>query len=332
MNREKEKRARLYVALEGPLVENFQSSRPVWTSRVFPSLRRISKKGVYALVLVSEEKRSSAEQMELLSYVADALRGQEIPVEEVLSYDALATWSGLQSDVRSWYVGVSPVRGATLLHAEPIAFTDWTVVEEHLVGPREQPLRTASVARRTKETDISLTLNLDGTGMSSISTGLPFFDHMLDQVARHARFDIDLVCSGDLEVDEHHTVEDVALVFGEATATALSDKRGISRYGFSLLPMDDCLAEVALDFSGRPWFVWNVTFSRDVIGTFPTELFSHFFKSFSDAAKCNLHLSVNKGNAHHQAEALFKAFARALRSAVFRYPGNSDLPSTKGLL
>ena len=136
----------------------------------------------------------------------------------------------------------------------------------------------------------------------------------------------------DLEVDEHHTVEDVAIVLGQAVARALGDKRGIGRYGFELLPMDECLAQVALDFSGRAWFVWDVVFTREMVGTFPTELFSHFFKSFSDEAKCNLHMQVSTGNAHHQAEALFKAFGRALRHAVFRYPGNDDLPSTKGVL
>ncbi len=330
MKREREKSPRLYIALDGPLVSDTDMGNVVWTHRAFTSLNRISRSGAFSIVLVSEREETSGNQEGLLHYVAETLRGQEIAVEDVTSCTEIARWK--TENGRSWYVGVQPQRYATQLGAEPIRFTTWTAVEDQLIGPREEPMREASVRRKTRETEIELTLNLDGTGKGAISTGLPFFDHMLDQVARHARFDIDLSCSGDLEVDEHHTVEDIALVLGQATAKALSDKRGISRYGFSLLPMDDCIAEVALDFSGRPWFVWNVQFSRDLVGTFPTELFSHFFKSFSDEAKCNLHLSVSEGNVHHQAEALFKAFARALRSAVFRYPGNSDLPSTKGVL
>jgi imidazoleglycerol-phosphate dehydratase / histidinol-phosphatase len=192
--------------------------------------------------------------------------------------------------------------------------------------------RTAVINRETKETAINLRLDLDGTGVGMPCTGLPFFDHMLHQIIRHGQFDADLIAKGDLLVDEHHTVEDVAIVLGQAVAKALGDKRGISRYGFELLTMDDCLAQVALDFSGRPWFKWDVTFSHTSIGEFPTELFFHFFKSFSDEARCNLHMSVSQGNSHHQAEALFKAFGRALRSAVFRYPWNNDLPSTKGVL
>ena len=316
---------RLYVELEGPLVSETDMGNVVWTHRAFSSLNRISRSGVCSIFLVAER----GDQEGLLRYVAETLRGQEVAVEEVIFCTDMVHW---KTESRSWYVGERPQEYATQLGAEPIRFSTWPAVEEQLVGPREEPMREASIRRKTRETDIELTLNLDGTGKGSISTGLPFLDHMLDQVARHARFDIDLACSGDLEVDEHHTVEDVALVLGQATATALADKRGISRYGFSLLPMDDCLAEVALDFSGRPWFVWNVEFSRDLVGTFPTELFSHFFKSFSDEAKCNLHMTVSEGNVHHQAEALFKAFARALRSAVFRFPGSNDLPSTKGVL
>lgn len=207
-------------------------------------------------------------------------------------------------------------------------FNNWIELSNAICFPR----RVASHKRQTAETDISIELNLDGTGTSNISTGLSFFDHMLEQIARHGRFDMKFVCKGDLAVDEHHTVEDSALVLGEAFRKALDDKRGINRYGFELLPMDECLAEVALDFSGRPWFVWDVVFTREYVGTFPTELLFHFFKSFSDEAKCNLHMKVNSGNAHHQSEALFKAFARALGKAVFRRAGNTELPSTKGTL
>ena len=209
----------------------------------------------------------------------------------------------------------------------------WASVTSWLLGGDAVRLpRTARVERNTKETAISLQLTLDGTGEGRFSTGLPFFDHMLQQIVRHGQLDVLLAANGDLEVDEHHTVEDVAIVLGQAVAKALGDKRGISRYGFEILPMDDCLAQVAVDFSGRPWFKWDVSFTRSYIGSFPTELFQHFFKSFSDEAKCNLHMTVSEGNSHHQAEALFKAFGRALHTAVFRYPWSNDLPSTKGVL
>ncbi|MGI6439771.1 MAG: imidazoleglycerol-phosphate dehydratase HisB [Sphaerochaetaceae bacterium] len=192
--------------------------------------------------------------------------------------------------------------------------------------------RSATIQRSTKETSISITCTLDGSGKGVISTGLPFFDHMLDQIARHGHLDVDINCQGDLDIDEHHTVEDVAITLGEAVKQALGDKKGIARYGFALVPMDEALAQVAIDFSNRPWFVWEVEFTREMVGNFPTELLTHFFKSFSDEARCTLHMKVGKANTHHQAEALCKAFAKALRHAVMRYPKADALPSTKGLL
>ncbi len=210
---------------------------------------------------------------------------------------------------------------------------NWDAIASFLLTPSVvRPPRTATVERSTAETSISLRLNLDGTGTGKIHTGLPFFDHMLEQIVRHSGIDVQLDAHGDLAVDEHHTVEDVALVLGQAYREALGDKRGISRYGFEVLTMDEVLAQVALDFSGRPCLVWDVCFTRDMVGSFPTELFQHFFKSFSDEAKCNLNMTVSNGNAHHQAEALFKAFARSLRKAVKRYPWSNSLPSTKGVL
>lgn len=210
---------------------------------------------------------------------------------------------------------------------------DWRSVVA-LIGGEGCPKapRRAALQRATSETTVSCEVDLDGTGRAAISTLLPFFDHMLQQVYRHAAFDGRLSATGDLEVDEHHTVEDVALTLGSAVRQALGDKRGVNRYGHAVVPMDECAATVALDFSGRPYLVWDVHFSREMVGTFPVELFSHFFKSFSDEAKCTLHMSVGAGNAHHQAEALFKAFGRALRSAVFRHPWDDALPSTKGVL
>ena len=185
--------------------------------------------------------------------------------------------------------------------------------------------------RATHETDINLSLNLDGSGKSNISTGIVFFDHMLDQLARHGGMDISLQVKGDLEVDEHHTIEDTAIVLGEAFAAALGNKLGIERYGFCL-PMDDCLAQVAIDFGGRNWLVWEAEFTREMIGQMPTEMFIHFFKSFSDGAKANLNIKAEGTNEHHKIEAIFKAFAKVIKAAVKRDLDKMILPSTKGSL
>jgi imidazoleglycerol-phosphate dehydratase / histidinol-phosphatase len=194
------------------------------------------------------------------------------------------------------------------------------------------PPRTAQVERNTKETQIKISLNLDGQGQAQIHTGLGFFDHMLDQLARHSGADLQVEVQGDLHIDEHHTIEDTALALGEAYLKALGDKRGISRYGF-LLPMDDVLAQVAIDFSGRPWIVWEADFRREKVGDMPTEMFYHFFKSFSDTAKCNLNVKAEGQNEHHKIEAIFKAWAKAIKMAVRRDLREIDqLPSTKGTL
>lgn len=191
--------------------------------------------------------------------------------------------------------------------------------------------RTATVIRKTNETDIAINLNLDGTGKSNIKTGLAFFDHMLDQIARHGQMDLEIQVKGDLEVDEHHTIEDTAIALGEAFANALGNKLGIERYGFCL-PMDDCLAQVAIDFGGRNWLVWEADFKREKIGEMPTEMFFHFFKSFTDGAKANLNIKAEGINEHHKIEAIFKAFAKALKAAVKRDAEKMILPSTKGML
>ena len=191
--------------------------------------------------------------------------------------------------------------------------------------------RIVKQQRTTHETDIELTLNLDGTGKSNIDTGIAFFDHMLDQIARHGAMDLDLTVKGDLEVDEHHTIEDTAIVLGEAFAEALGAKLGIERYGFCL-PMDDCLAQVGIDFGGRNWLVWDTEFKREMIGQMPTEMFMHFFKSFTDGARANLNIKAEGTNEHHKIEAIFKAFAKAIKVAVRRDPDKMILPSTKGSL
>ena len=191
--------------------------------------------------------------------------------------------------------------------------------------------RTSSLKRTTKETDIKIEINLDGTGKSEVSTGIHFFDHMIDQIARHGHIDIQLDAKGDLEVDEHHTIEDVAIVLGEVFAKALGDKLGIERYGFCL-PMDDSMAQVAIDFGGRNWLVWEADFKREKIGEMPTEMFMHFFKSFTDGAKCNLNIKAEGENEHHKIEAIFKAFAKSIKMAVKRDAEKMILPSTKGQL
>ena len=204
---------------------------------------------------------------------------------------------------------------------------NWKDIYEFL----KQPARISAHVRKTNETNISIQLNLDGTGKADIKTGLHFFDHMLHQLARHSGVDLQLLCEGDLHIDEHHTMEDTAIAMGEAFAKALGEKRGIERYGF-LLPMDDCLAQAAIDFGGRPWLVWKVKFKRNKIGDVPTEMFEHFFKSFTDAAKCNLNIKAKGDNEHHKIESVFKAFAKAIKMAVKRDINNNQLPSTKGML
>ncbi|QCR24935.1 bifunctional histidinol-phosphatase/imidazoleglycerol-phosphate dehydratase HisB [Pontibacter sp. SGAir0037] len=206
---------------------------------------------------------------------------------------------------------------------------DWDEIFSFLKGGAS---RTATVRRQTSETSILVELDLDGSGKMEIETGLGFFDHMLEQVAKHGNLDLKIQVKGDLHIDEHHTIEDTGLALGEAFAKALGDKRGITRYGFFLLPMDDVLAQAALDFSGRPWTVWNAAFHREKVGDMPTEMFFHFFKSFSDTAKANLNIKVEGENEHHKIEAIFKAFARAIRMAVQRNLNDNTIPSTKGTL
>jgi len=205
--------------------------------------------------------------------------------------------------------------------------TDWQDIYE-LVA---RGSRTAVVKRTTKETDIDIQVELDGTGQSQIDTGIKFFDHMLDQIAKHGLLDLKVIVKGDLEVDEHHTIEDTGIALGEAIADALGNKKGIERYGFCL-PMDDCLCQVALDFGGRNWIVWEAEFKREMVGKMPTEMFFHFFKSFSDAAKCNLSIKAEGDNEHHKIEGIFKAFAKAIKMSVKQDKDKMILPSTKGML
>ena len=204
---------------------------------------------------------------------------------------------------------------------------DWEAIYNYL----KLTSRTAAIKRNTNETRIQIDLNLDGNGKSNIDTGIAFFDHMLDQLSRHGHIDLNIKVEGDLEVDEHHTIEDTAIALGEVIASAIGNKLGIERYGFCL-PMDDCLAQVSIDFGGRNWLVWEAEFNREMIGKMPTEMFFHFFKSFTDGAKCNLNIKAEGNNEHHKIEAIFKAFAKAIKMAIRRDPEKMILPTTKGLL
>ncbi len=203
----------------------------------------------------------------------------------------------------------------------------WKAIYEYL----KLENRTSEIYRKTNETAIFIKIDLDGTGKSTIDTGIAFFDHMLDQIARHGQIDLEINVKGDLQVDEHHTIEDTAIALGEVFSKALGSKLGIERYGFCL-PMDDCLAQVALDFGGRNWLVWDADFKREKIGEMPTEMFLHFFKSFSDGAKANINIKAEGINEHHKIEAIFKAFAKAIKAAVKRDVEKMILPSTKGML
>lgn len=225
-------------------------------------------------------------------------------------------------------LGAAEVKGdESLKPVIALETTDWAKIYEFLkIG-----LRKVSHTRTTKETDIHIELNLDGKGQADIQTGLHFFDHMLDQIARHGSIDLKVHAKGDLHIDEHHTIEDTGIALGEAFAMGLADKKGMERYGFCL-PMDDCLAQAAIDFGGRNWIVWDAEFKREKVGDVPTEMFFHFFKSFSDAARCNLNIKAEGENEHHKIEAIFKAFAKAVKMAVKRNPDNMQLPSTKGVL
>ena len=229
------------------------------------------------------------------------------------------------------YIGNNPLANEETLNYPdyPIALISLSWKEIYNFLKLEQ--RQLTYNRKTNETDIQLQLNLDGTGKSRVDTGIAFFDHMIDQLARHGGLDIELTVKGDLEVDEHHTIEDTAIALGEAFNKALGKKLGIERYGFCL-PMDDCLAQVALDFGGRNWLVWKAEFKREIIGKMPTEMFFHFFKSFSDGAKANVNIIAEGTNEHHKIEAIFKAFAKAIKAALKRDQDKMILPSTKGNL
>ena len=332
--------------------------------KVISNLRKIAEETDYRLVMVTnqdglgtdsfpEDTFWPAHRQMLATLEGENVRFDEILIDRTFEQDhaptrkpgtALLTHylAGDYDLTQSFVIGdrLSDVQLAKNLGAQAIFFsddssdeaalstTDWDAIYRHL----RLPVRAVQVVRTTKETDIRVLLTLDGQGATRIDTGLGFFDHMLEQLGKHSGADLQVKVEGDLHIDEHHTIEDTALALGEAYRRAIGDKKGINRYGF-LLPMDDALAQVAIDFGGRPWLVWEAEFTRERVGDMPTEMFSHFFKSFSDAAQCNLNVQVQGDNEHHKIEAIFKAFAKAIKMAVQRDLKHPDaLPSTKGIL
>lgn len=314
----------------------------IWKDDVFIALNSILKNTDYDLVLFGALDKVGTEEFSrnlydnLENYIKTTLESQGILFEDmIISFDKSFDLKLLMPYLKRPYdKGANCIitdKDITIDSLTKISFTSWSdVIKSFSVNEFEN--RIVRLSRNTKETDIELELNLDGKGRGHVESGIGFFDHMTDQLIKHSGIDLHAHIKGDLFVDEHHSVEDFAIVLGQAFFKALGDKRGIKRYGSDSLIMDDVVASVLIDFSSRPEFIFNVDFSREMVGNFPTELFHHFFKSFSNEAKCNLYIEAGKGNAHHQAEAVFKAFARAVKMAVKRVPGLNELPSTKGVL
>lgn len=340
--------------------------------KVFTGLSKIARSGQFELVMVTnqdglgtdsfpEEMFWPAHNKMLKAFENEGITFDEIIIDRTFPHenkptrkpgtDLLAKYLGGKYDLANSYVlgdresdiqlaknlGSKAIwihqREATGLQNTDLQNTcalitnDWSEISKYLLGRS----RTGHIVRKTKETDITISLNLDGSGSSEIDTGIAFFDHMLDQLARHGQMDLKIITKGDLEVDEHHTIEDTAIALGEAFHQALGNKLGIERYGFCL-PMDDALAQVAIDFGGRNWIEWDVGFNREMIGKMPTEMFFHFFKSFADGAKCNLNIKCTGNNEHHKIESVFKAFAKAIKMAKSKDINSDTLPSTKGVL
>lgn len=314
----------------------------IWKDEVFIALNSILKNTDYDLVIFGALDKVGTEEFprnlydNLENYIGTTLESQGILLEDIIiSFDKFFDLKLLMSYLKRPYDKDSSYiitdKDTTVGFLRTISFTSWSdVMKSFSVNEFEN--RVASIVRNTKETNIELELNLDGKGRGHVESGIGFFDHMIDQLIKHSGIDLHAHIKGDIFVDEHHSVEDFAIVLGQAFLKALGDKRGIKRYGSDSLIMDDVVASVLIDFSSRPEFIFNIEFSREMVGNFPTELFYHFFKSFSNEAKCNLYVEAGKGNAHHQAEAVFKAFARAVKMAVKRVPGSNELPSTKGVL
>ncbi len=350
----------LLLEPEDEQIDDFNKMR--FYPGVIGALKKIAATGAYRLVMVTNQDGLGTprfpegtfwpvHQLMLSILEGEGIRFDDILIDRSMPQDKAPTrkpgtamltkyLDGSYNLAESWVIGdrMSDVQlarnlGCRALFLGPenkqadVVTQSWDEAARALLAA----LRTARVTRRTGETDIVVEVALEGSGMADIETGLGFFDHMLEQLARHSGMDIRIRCKGDLHVDEHHTIEDTALALGEAVNRAMGDKKGMQRYGF-VLPMDDALARVALDFSGRPWLVWQADFKREKIGDVPTEMFYHFFKSFCDTARCTLNMQVDGQNEHHKIEALFKAWARAMGMALQVNTSDPSVPSTKGML
>ncbi|MCP2038735.1 bifunctional histidinol-phosphatase/imidazoleglycerol-phosphate dehydratase HisB [Chryseobacterium sp. HSC-36S06] len=358
----------LFIDRDGTIIrepEDFQIDsfeKLEFLPNVFSSLSRIARELNYELVMVSNQDGLGTDSFPentfwpVQNFILNALKNEGVNFADVLidpsfeheneptrkpgtgmlqkyiygNYDLQNSFviGDRQTDIKlAENLGTQSIFISEAENAEAtLATSDWNEIYQYL---KSVP-RIGKVKRETLETSMDIEVNLDGSGVSEINTGLPFFDHMLQQISKHGNLDLNVQVKGDLEIDEHHTVEDTAIALGDAFLQALGNKKGISRYGF-LLPMDDCLAQVAVDFGGRPWLVWEAEFKREKIGDVPTELFFHFFKSFSDQARCNLNIKAEGDNEHHKIEAIFKAFAKAVKMAVSKTE-NYNIPSTKGIL
>ncbi|MBS1745201.1 MAG: imidazoleglycerol-phosphate dehydratase HisB [Bacteroidetes bacterium] len=286
----------------------------VFEKSVIINLYRLQKAGYNLVLMINDNK------MDLL---------QEQKAVQVLKGELQFETDHLINDVEGCDYRVQKNNGVFILNnnEKQNEFESWSLLSDYI----KNNSRKIKHLRNTHETKIEIEMNPDGNGLYQIDTGLNFFNHMLEQLSKHSLIDLNIKVDGDLQIDEHHTIEDTAIALGETLIQSLGNKRGMERYGF-LLPMDDCLAQVAIDFGGRPWLVWDANFQREYVGDMPTEMFYHFFKSFSDAAKCNLNIIATGNNEHHKIESIFKAFAKAIKMAVSVNENNDTLPSTKGVL
>ena len=318
--------AGVYVDIDSFLVPDaYSDPRTAFLPGAISSLATLARRSPTVLIGASENVAAASAMLGLLEKEGVLFRETIEPDQFLQALDGGRIDGGFVYAGEVLSERIETARGRVAI-IEPMA-VGWHEAAERFGLPD----RTAAVRRETAETAIEVELNLDGRGRADISTGIGFFDHMLEQVARHSRMDLRLKADGDLHIDEHHTIEDVAIVLGTAFRNALGDKRGVERYSF-VLPMDDALARVALDLSGRPWLVWDVEFRRENIGDMPTEMFRHFFKSFTDASESTLNVSCRGENEHHKIESIFKAFGRCIGDSIHRKAGDTSIPSTKGLL
>ena len=305
---------KLFVSIHAVINSN-DDATPVFEKAVIISLYKIKRLGYDIILLVGDASLNKPAVQNTINVL-----DRELQFDISNSAETLSGINEYLVEKINEQLLVKNGEGSKLCH-------NWNEVFDTV----KSSSRKISHTRNTNETRIAIEMNLDGNGVYHVDTGLNFFNHMVEQLSKHSLIDLDLKVDGDLHIDEHHTIEDTAIALGEAIAKALGNKRGIERYGF-LLPMDDCLAQVAIDFGGRSWLVWEATFKREYVGDVPTEMFYHFFKSFSDAAKCNLNIKAEGDNEHHKIESTFKAFAKAVKMAVAVNENSDALPTTKGIL